>query len=60
VKLYPIPHGVAVRLRLHWQDPDGVEKEQMIGRCLQVTADGQISQMGIPVQDEHLRILLGR
>ena len=56
----PGPHVVAVRFRLRWHHPDGVVQEQMAGKCLQLTADGQISQVGIPIQDEHLRILLER
>lgn len=60
VRYYPCPHGVAVRLRQRWRDPTGALQQQMVARCLQVTADGQISQVGIPVQDEHLRTLLGR
>lgn len=59
VQLYPCPHGVAVRLRLRWKDPAGALQQQMVGRCLEVTADGQISQLGIPVQDERLRTWLG-
>jgi CheY-like chemotaxis protein len=60
VQLYPWPGGVAVRFRMHWNDPDGVEHEQMAGLCLRLTEDGQISQTGIPVQNERLRTLLGR
>jgi CheY-like chemotaxis protein len=60
VRLYPCPHGVAVRLRLRWQNPAGAVQQQMVGRCLEVTADGQISQVGIPIQDERLRTWLGR
>lgn len=46
VQCYPCPHGVAVRLRLRWQDPAGAGQQQMVGLCLAVTAEGQISQVG--------------
>lgn len=60
VQCYPCPHGVAVRLWLRWQDPAGAVYQQMVGLCLAVTADGQISQVGVPVQDERLRTRLWR
>ena len=60
VQCYPCPHGVAVRLWLRWQDPAGVGQQQMVGLCLAVTAEGQISQVGLPVQDERLRSRLWR
>lgn len=58
-QLYPCPHGLAVRLLLHWQDPAGAFQQQMVGLCFQVSGE-QISQVGIPAQDERLRTLLGR
>ena len=58
VQLYPWPGGVAVRFRMHLNDPDGVAREQMAGLCLRLTEDGKISQVGIPTQDEHLHAWL--
>ncbi len=54
VQLYSCPLGVAARMLLHWHDPAGAPKQQMMAVCLKVTPDGQISQMGLPPLDARL------
>ena len=54
VKLYPCPHGIAVRFLLRWHYPSGALKQQMIEQCVKVTSDGQISQSGLPPPDADL------
>jgi CheY-like chemotaxis protein len=52
--LYPCPHGIAVRMQMRWQAPSGALAGQMVACCVQVTADGQIRQVGLPPPDERL------
>jgi hypothetical protein len=54
VHLYPCPHGVAMRLQVRWPDPSGTWQQHMVGCCVKVTPEGQISQMGLPQPDERL------
>jgi CheY-like chemotaxis protein len=58
-QLYPCPYGIAARLLLRWRTSEGALKQQIVGLCFQSSGE-QISQVGIPIQDEHLRTLLGR
>jgi CheY-like chemotaxis protein len=56
--LYPCPHGVAMRLHVHWHDASGAPQQHMLGCCVKVTPEGRISQMGLPRPDERLLALL--
>lgn len=54
VRLYPCPHGVAMRLQVHWHDPSGAFKQHMLGCCVKLAPNGQCSQMGLPRPDERV------
>jgi CheY-like chemotaxis protein len=58
VHVYPVPNGVAVRVLLEWYDPNGICRQQMLSVLFQFNEEGQIRQMGMPLRDEHLRVLL--
>ena len=57
IHYYPCPHGVALRLLMHWQDAAGAVKQQMVAGCIKVTPAGQISQVGLPPPDALVRAI---
>lgn len=54
VQLSPCPHGVAMRLQVHWHDAAGTRRQHMLGCCVKVAPNGQCRQMGLPPPDERL------
>lgn len=58
VHIYPVPNGVATRVLLEWYDPDGLCRQQMLSFFFQFTDAGQIRQMGMPLRNEQMRVLL--
>jgi CheY-like chemotaxis protein len=58
VRISPCPHGLAARFLLHWGVPEGAARQQMVCLCFQITDEGQVGQVGMPLQDHYLRRLL--
>ena len=56
--LSPCPDGLAARFVQRWRAPDGSIREQMVCLSFQITEDGKIYQVSMPLHDEYRQTLL--
>jgi CheY-like chemotaxis protein len=58
VHISPCPDGLAARFVQRWRAPNGAIREQMVCLSFQITEDGKIYQVSMPLHDEYRQALL--